>query len=80
MPAVKSFIFSCLLILFTVDIKGAQVFQKPRSHFAFEVTLSKFQTEESQIFGANVNGQGDLAPGIGAYLVYITTLLETCTN
>jgi len=33
-----------------------------------------------QILGANVNGQGDLAPGIGTRLVYITTLLETCTN
>ena len=41
------------------------------------VTLNKFQTEESQILGDNVNGQGDLAPGIGACLVDIATLLET---
>jgi len=44
------------------------------------VALSKFQTEDSHMLGANVNGQGDLAPGIGACLVYTTTLLETCPN
>jgi len=44
------------------------------------VTISKFQTEDSQILGANINGQGDLVPGIGACLVYITTVLEMCTN
>jgi hypothetical protein len=36
LPVAKSFISSCLLILFTVDIRGAQVFQKPKSHVAFE--------------------------------------------
>jgi hypothetical protein len=44
------------------------------------VTFSKYQTEDSQILGANVNRQGDLAPGIGECLVYIKMLLESCTN
>jgi len=63
--------------------RGAQIFQKKKSRSHLEilggkVTWNKFHTKDSQILGATVhkfNGQGDLAPGICAFLVRIYNLL-----
>jgi hypothetical protein len=64
---------------------GLTNFPKLRSHFRIwgvgVVTLSKLRTEDSQILDANVNKNrhGDLAPGMGGCLVYMTTVSVTYT-